>query len=442
MKIVTSKEEAASTPGHVVLAQDLGWPDKQAYYKGLWDLLNTPGHAQYVGNITGPDQEIINTAAVHTMRSWGYYEDSLVGLKSVLANLKAISDSPQYWLSTTTQRAIWAATGPSLLNHLDDIRSAKEMGYLIVCPDASLHHLVRNGIKPHMVFTTERGPETIKLFEMAEEACDDLSGIIVNMGIYTDISVYRFAKEHSMLPTYHFRQQSEVFYLFPEIQNAVENKNVQWPTPHVAAPSWSWMFNRGIKELILVGQDLAYGDNGATHAPNSHKDDWLPTLDRIACKSNDGSDITTNSYWAEWALDLSNMLEKKWKNKVQVINTASKGLPIRGTFYATSSLKFNLGPAPAFITTPGIKHRKLKEALHELKRYNPECLGLKSIDEFYKTVPVMLFLGFPLTVNDYCRWQMERYKNGGKHNVKILQGVFRKAKNDIRELITEAIKND
>jgi len=431
MHIVTSEEQLKATAGHVMMAQDLGWPDKQAYYKGLWAFYNTPGHAQYVGNTIGPDQDVINTAAIHTMRSWGYYEDSLVGLTSIFDNLPAIRACPQYWLHNT-QRAVWAATGPSLLSFMDKIREALHAGYFLACPDASLHHLVRNGIKPHIVFTTERGPDTVKLFEMAEEASDDLSGIIVNMGVYSHKNIYEFALAHSMRPTYHFRQQSEIFYLFPELKQG--GPNVQWPTPHVAAPAWSWMFNRGIKELILFGQDLAYAPDGNSHAPGSHKDDWLPTLEKIPCKSNDGSDIFTNSYWAEWALDLSNMLEQKFKG-VHVLNTASKGLPIRGTYYATSEITFQQGPVATVVEAPGVESIDLKIPLQELRKYHPEYLGRKHIDEFYKESAAALFLGFPLTVNDYCRWQMERYAKGGKHDLKILRNLFKRAKYDLIRLL-------
>lgn len=437
MKIVTSSEELATTAGHVALAQDFGWPDKQAYYKGLWAFFNSPGHAQYVGNTIGPDQDVINTASIHTMRSWGHYDDSLMGLKSIFENLPLIEKCEQYWLAPHTVRAVWAATGPSLSSYFDSIADAKAHGYLITCPDASLHHLLKAGIKPHIVFTTERGPETVKLFEMAEEVCDDLSGIIVNMGIYSHRNIYDFAVAHSMKPTYHFRKQSEVFYLFPELKQG--GPQVQWPTPHVASPAWSWLYNRGIKELILFGQDLAYGDNGSTHAPGSHKDDFLPSLERIPCKSNDGSDIYTNSYWAEWALDLSNIIEQLMKNSVHIVNTASKGLPIRGTYYATTKIKFNPGPGVDITTGPGVKHIDLKIPIQELRKYHPEYLGRKHIDELYKACAAALFLGFPLTVNDYCRWQMKRYEKNGKHDLHLLRQIFRRAKKDLLELLEQAI---
>lgn len=434
MRICLTQEEFDSTDGHKILASKLGYPNLKNYFDGLIRMYNTPEQQKYVLNTYGPHQDLINAASTVTVRSWGHYADSLMGIKHILSNQPLISKTPI--LDGFLPNVVWVATGPYMLDHLDVIREAKAKGWMIACADASLKPLLEALITPDMVFLTERGSETLELFSGLPEGAEELiKDVWLNSGIYTHPLVLDQWKGKLC---FHFRNQAEAMYMFP----GLSPKDIQQQQPHLSVPSLSWLISRGCQQLILVGQDLAYHDDGSSHAKGS-----AATIHetRKQVRANDGSLVYSNTHWVEWALDIGNLFALH--PDLIVYNLSLKGLPIANTLLVKDKPDFMswLSKAPSefdLTLSDPPKSRDLSEILKQLSHFNPIMIK-KGMDYWKHEVVVNMM--FPLVLQEYCYWHMNEYRQmllGKKWPFYKLQDVFKRAKADLKDVLTKVVKGE
>lgn len=219
--------------------------------------------------------------------------DSLIGVENMLDNIGEIVENPGINLLYNQFKgkpAVIVSTGPSLNKNKHLLKGLEDKA-LILCPDASLRILLDMGVKPHLVTSLERIPETATL----------MSG---------------FKKE----------EVEDVYYAATPV---IPNKAYQvYPGPRIIVyrnfDHFKWLgIDRGILEIkhssgnmafkiadalgcdpiILIGQDLAFSREGRTHASgtmfgeNQEKTNAHAYVNKFEVMGNDGQPILTMDAW-------------------------------------------------------------------------------------------------------------------------------------------------
>jgi hypothetical protein len=252
----------------------------------------------------------------HCIQNYGNCpEDSLIGLENMLDNVKEIADNPGINLlydKFKDKPAVIVATGPSLKKNMHLLKGIEDKALIISC-DSSLKLLMKNGIKPHMVTSLEREHEVQQFFDGFEPeevkdvymtACPVLYNHVYESYTGPQIIVYRNFDHFKWL----------------EIDRGI--LDIKLSSSNMAFKVAEAL---GCDPIILIGQDLAYGEDGETHAtetPFSCEGEAI-----FEVKGNCGT-VKTNSGWY-------NFLKAYEMDIVQhhgtVINCTEGGAYIPGT---------------------------------------------------------------------------------------------------------------
>ncbi|MCL2766154.1 MAG: DUF115 domain-containing protein [Peptococcaceae bacterium] len=230
----------------------------------------------------------VNEAAVHSVVDFGNCpEDSLIGIENMLANMSVIVRNPgidRLFGAFSGKPAIVAATGPSLNKNKHLLKSLDKKA-LLLCPDASLPILLDIGVRPHLVTSLERVIATSTFFEnLSPEqltetylaACPVVRKETYDLFHGPKVIVYRNLDHFKWL----------------EIERGILD---------IKASSGNMAFKiaaaMGCDPIILIGQDLAFSREGATHAAGNifgEKQEGM-LHDILTVQGNDGQPIQTNS---------------------------------------------------------------------------------------------------------------------------------------------------
>lgn len=259
----------------------------------------------------------------HCIQNYGNCpEDSLIGLENMLDNVKQITDNPGINLlydKFKDKPAVIVATGPSLKKNMHLLKDIQDKALIISC-DSSLKLLMKNGIKPHMVSSLEREHEVQQFFDgfYPEEvkdvymtACPVLYNHVYESYAGPQIIVYRNFDHFKWL----------------EIDRGI--LDIKLSSSNMAFKIAEAL---GCNPIILIGQDLAYGESGETHAtetPFSCEGEA-----QFEVKGNVIEKVKTNSGWYNflkaYEMDIA-------QHHGMVINCTEGGAYIPGTQVATLS---------------------------------------------------------------------------------------------------------
>ena len=248
-------------------------------------------------------------------------QDSLIGVKNMLDNLDVIINSPGINLlydKFKNRPAVIVATGPSL-NKNKHLLKGLENRALIISVDASLKILMEMGVRPHLVTSLERVPAVKKLLDgfTADEvrdvylaACPVICREVYDAYPGPKIIVYRNFD--------HFR--------WIEIDRGILDTG-----PSSANMAFKVAEVLGCNPIILVGQDLAFGPEGVTHAAGTpfgeRQQAFQDRCDLMAVPGNDGQAVLTTRIWYQFLkyfeMDIANY-------KGECINCTEGGARIAG----------------------------------------------------------------------------------------------------------------
>ncbi len=203
-----------------------------------------------------------NNAMFHSITDHGNSpEDSLQGLENTLENLDHIITHPGLDRLEDIFRdkpAIIVASGPSLNKNIEQLKNVGDKALIMAC-DASLGSLLKQGIKPHVVSSMERTLPLIELYEGLEPYKDDMKDTyFCNMPIVRREIIDKATVDYGMKQFVAFRNYLHFRWLKIQRSEVVFGKSVAHLMYKIAVAM-------GCNPIILVGQDLAYGDNGETH---------------------------------------------------------------------------------------------------------------------------------------------------------------------------------
>ncbi|BAM32348.1 motility associated factor glycosyltransferase family protein [Helicobacter cinaedi] len=188
--------------------------------------------------------------------------DSIVGIQQHIQNLPSVIQSPTL-LDLLAQikgrdTAIIVATGPSLSKQLPLLKQIQDYA-TIFCIDASLPILIREGIKPDIVFSLERVEPTARFYE--ETPKEAREGIVFAI---TSI-VHKRLKDalQGDLVQYSLRPFGYTNYF------EIAEYGYLGIGMSAANMAYELVAHARFKRCIIIGQDLAFGEDGTSHAKNA-----------------------------------------------------------------------------------------------------------------------------------------------------------------------------
>jgi hypothetical protein len=243
------------------LVADLFNDPQSKIYSKLFrlEILNTFYERNYPQAILESNRIFIKTIE-HSVTAIGNDSmDALIGLEHHVMNVELMAQTPtlqeMFDKSKTSSTAILVSTGPSLAKQLPLLKQIQNY-VTIFCVDASFPILVREGIKPDVVVAIERVAPTGRFFAEVSEA--DQDGIVFCVTSIVHPYLLKNIKagtlQISMRPFGYTRYFDLPEYGYAGIGMSAANM------------AFEIIFHSKFETCILIGQDLAYGENGITHS--------------------------------------------------------------------------------------------------------------------------------------------------------------------------------
>lgn len=252
--------------------------------------------------------------------------DTLLGVKQHIANLKKVIRHPSLRVLESscknTDLAVIVATGPSLAKQLPKLKKIQKY-VTIFCVDASLPILSKEKIQPDVVLSLERGPEVMALYERADEKICKKAVFALTSLVHPDVSNATKGGKIS----YSFRNYSYMrFFKLPDYGRLGRGASV-------ANMAYELIIQANFKRCVLIGQDLAFGEDGKSHA-KGHIFGEEEIADGIALeyveKYGGGGLIKTNLVWKLFKNYYEEEIAKNKELGVETINATEGGARIHG----------------------------------------------------------------------------------------------------------------
>ncbi|EEO6969339.1 motility associated factor glycosyltransferase family protein, partial [Campylobacter jejuni] len=256
--------------------------------------------------------------------------DTLQGIEQFVYNLPSMITHPSYKELLSKRKgisdtAIIVSTGPSLTKQLPLLKKYASKA-TIFCADSSYPILAKHGIKPDYVLSLERIPLTSEFFNNDFGEFDKDIMFIVKSVTHPHTIKYLQKNNRAfiLVSTY----ASFIQYLKLDYFGYF---NMGFSVAHMAC-YLSLHLNH--KNIIFIGQDLAYAENG-----NSHPDDYQNSAnyesqmyEHILTEAYGGKgEVKTHHVWLMFKQNLEQDIEKIQKYlDTKVYNCTEGGARIKG----------------------------------------------------------------------------------------------------------------
>jgi hypothetical protein len=253
----------------VLLAQEqLNFPTISALFADFWPLRYAKVYDLHVmsayyeahASLIQQSNRLFIESLHQTIQTAGNdTKDALIGLKHHITNLPLIPQTPplRNFLKQAhiSDVAVLVSTGPSLSKQLSLLKEIAPY-VSIFAVDASLTILIKNGIKPDVVTSIERVPQTSRFFkEIPKKA---MEGVITVLSSIQHAEVIDSVMEGDKLISLR-----PLGYMMLTGPNAWGYAGIGMSSANMA---YELIYHSDFKTCILIGQDLAYGNDGKSHA--------------------------------------------------------------------------------------------------------------------------------------------------------------------------------
>ena len=299
------------------------------HFKAYMMELNAPFYGRYFEDIKHVNQEILKIFRYYAIATGNDANDELLGLKHFMQNIPLMLKNPTlknlYKQGKNSDVAIIVATGPSLAKQLPLLK--KIAPYVtIIAADASAPVLEKEQITPDIVTTLERTARTGEFYkECSKEFQKDILfalTAIVAKELIDEIKAGEF--QFSMRPTgwhYSFMQFNDYGYVGYGMS--------------AANMSYEIASEMGFKQIIIIGQDLAYGADGSSHSKNhifGTEEIKQNKQDEYTLGYGGEKEVKTTKVWKMFLTDYENRVRINNETKDFItINATEGGARIRGT---------------------------------------------------------------------------------------------------------------
>ncbi|EAI7889929.1 motility associated factor glycosyltransferase family protein [Campylobacter coli] len=253
--------------------------------------------------------------------------DALQGIEQFVYNLPQMITHPSYKELLSKRKgisdtAIIVSTGPSLTKQLPLLKKYANKA-TIFCADSSYPILAKHGIKPDYVCMLERTEITAEFFNH-DFGEFDKDIVFVCAGVVHPKAIEYLKgrnRKYLIIPR----------YLYFPIYIKLKYFDFLYNTPSVAHMSYFLSVLLNHKNIIFIGQDLAYAENG-----NSHPDDYQNSAnyesqmyEHILTEAYGGKkEIKTHEFWIFFKQILEAMIIKY---HIITYNCTEGGARIEGT---------------------------------------------------------------------------------------------------------------
>jgi len=209
--------------------------------------------------------------------------------------------------------AIIVAAGPSVEENIKELKRAKGRA-VIFAVDSILKYLLNAGIEPDFVVTIDPN-KSIRHFT-------GKNPVSVPLIAYMEAN-HELLKLHKGKKIFCSQNEfvNEIYRNVGKIPPYIE------PSGSVAIVAFNVCLHLGIKEIILVGQDLAYKDN-KTHAGRNNNVEFNPHTD-VMVEGIHGESIRSRYDWHEYIRGYENIISQN--PDITVIDAKKFGAKIIGT---------------------------------------------------------------------------------------------------------------
>jgi hypothetical protein len=191
-------------------------------------------------------------------------EDTLLGFRQIALMSPQISFGPRLeplFKKFAGRPAVCVAAGPSLDKKLMMLRDIQDK-CLIIAADAVLGKLLRNGVKPHIVTSLERVIATYRLFfsgvvEEFHDECRDI--LLVAQSLCVPWTSGRWPGPCCLV----YKEEVVLDAWFaggvlggPGLTSGISVAHMNYSLAHYA----------GAASIAIIGQDLAFGEDGSSHS--------------------------------------------------------------------------------------------------------------------------------------------------------------------------------
>ncbi|MCR2120903.1 motility associated factor glycosyltransferase family protein, partial [Campylobacter upsaliensis] len=230
--------------------------------------------------------------------------DSLQGIEQFIINLPAQLTHPSLKEFLDKRRnisknAIIVSTGPSLIKQLPLLKEYREKA-LIFCADSAYPILAKHNIKPDFVCMVERSDFTAEFFkhdfgDFDEEICFILVSL-VHPNALNYLKDKNYILINKTLNFAHFMDFKEYDF--------------EHPLSNVACMAYSLACELGAKNIILIGQDLAYDENGFSHPKDyQHGQDYEKDSAKFSILAYGGKgEVLTHTTWLLFKQNLEDII--------------------------------------------------------------------------------------------------------------------------------------
>ncbi|QKF56736.1 motility associated factor glycosyltransferase family protein [Campylobacter ornithocola] len=224
-------------------------------------------------------------------------KDSLQGITQLLHNLPYQLANPSLkdllkQRKDKIENAIIVSTGPSLIKQLPLLKEYASKAS-IICADSAYPILAKHNIKPDYVLSLERIERTSEFFNNDFGDFDkDILFVLVSMVFPKTIEYLKkngrnFMLVHRPLPFAQSLNMNDYGYLGSGMS--------------VANMAYELAVKLGHKNIILIGQDLAYGEDGNSHPKDYHyfKEDFEGSRKQglFVTAYGGNKEVETNRWW-------------------------------------------------------------------------------------------------------------------------------------------------
>ncbi|EPP4260141.1 motility associated factor glycosyltransferase family protein, partial [Campylobacter jejuni] len=238
--------------------------------------------------------------------------DTLQGIEQFVYNLPQMITHPSYKELLSKRKgisdtAIIVSTGPSLTKQLPLLKKYASKA-TIFCADSSYPILAKHGIKPDYVLSLERIPLTSEFFNNDFGEFDQDVLFVCISWIYPQTIKY-------------LQKNKRAFILTSRPSSFIENINLcpygyVGYGPSVAHMAYEFATHLNYKNIIFIGQDLAYAKDGFSHTKDyknldKHEGHFRRDKGKFQCLAYGGNGkVESSEIWTMFRFSLQNTISK------------------------------------------------------------------------------------------------------------------------------------
>ncbi|ECP8348868.1 motility associated factor glycosyltransferase family protein, partial [Campylobacter coli] len=339
-------------------------------------------------DILGLNKKLAETFKNIILRNGNDPKDALQGIEQFVYNLPQMITHPSYKELLSKRKdisdtAIIVSTGPSLTKQLPLLKKYANKA-TIFCADSSYPILAKHGIKPDYVLSLERIPLTSEFFNNDFGEFDKNVLFVCISWVYPQTIKY-------------LQKNNRAFILTSRPSSFIKNINL-YPYgyvgygPSVAHMAYEFATHLSHKNIIFIGQDLAYAKDGFSHTKDyknldKHEGHFQRDKGKFQCLAYGGNGkIESSEIWTMFRFSLQNTISRNIVSTTY--NCTEGGARIEGTIekpflWACENLLDKDLNKP-FVKLEPLSLNKQNEFL--LKAYYKVYQSIKHCRDFNKTL--------------------------------------------------------